>query len=166
MNYVTKVFPDFVVSRSPLPADSIIAFDVSVGDLLYRTNDGSVLTFLEGTSNTSLVGTTLNPDTLLSIPNVFGPGPIRFLTGNTQPFSYTVVVLRDKNAVNPQLINVSDSYTVPANTFAVLVEGTITAPVGNTTTTMNVDEDIYAIGKKEQQYTVTGNGKLVIFDIN
>lgn len=164
--YGFRLFPEFIVFRTLLPANQLISFPKIDGDVIYRENDNSSVTFVEGTSNTDLVGVSLLPNTIYSPRETLGEGSCLLQVGNYNASSITVKVDDiSTQLTNKQLVEVSGSYNLPVDTYAVVVEGSFVVQNDNSETTINAEDDLYAFGKRSTNFVVNGNGKLLTFNI-
>lgn len=132
-------------------------------DLLYYCNDSGPLTVTECLSNSELVGITFQGGNLYNPEELFGNNTVRLESGNTIPIVTPIHTTYNSNVkiVDANVINVSGSYTLPVNTYAAIVEGTVT--VSNTTADSNTD--LFVIGSSEQEREITGDGRLVTFKL-
>ncbi len=132
-------------------------------DVLYMCEGSGTLTVTECQTNSELVGFVYQPGSAYIPENVFGNNIVKLQSGDTVPVLTIVTLNRQANsyATDVATITVNGSYTIPANTFAIVAEGTIT--VSNTTVDSNAD--LYILGKMNEERTVEGNGKLVTFKI-
>jgi hypothetical protein len=132
-------------------------------DILYVCEGSGPITVTECQTNSDLVGFSYQPGTAYVPENVFGNNIVKLESGNAVPV-LTMVTFRGQSnsyATDVATITVSGSYAIPPNTYAVVVEGTIT--VSNTTVDSNAD--LYILGIREEERTVEGNGKLITFKV-
>lgn len=137
-------------------------------DILYVCEGSGPITVTECQTNSDLVGFTYQPGTVYVPENVFGNNIVKLESGNTAPILTIVTLGKQSNsyATNPLptdvvTITVSGSYAIPPNTYAVVVEGTIA--VSNTTIDSNAD--LYILDARDEERTIEGNGKLIIFKL-
>jgi len=137
-------------------------------DILYVCEGSGPITVTECQTNSDLVGFSYQPGTAYVPENVFGNNIVKLETGNAVPVLTIITLPKQSNsfATDPlptdvATITVSGSYAIPPNTYAVVVEGTIT--VSNTTVDSNAD--LYILGIREEERTVEGNGKLITFKV-
>lgn len=132
-------------------------------DILYMCEGSGTLTVTECQTNSELVGFAYQPGSAYIPENVFGNNIVKLQSGDVVPVLTIVTLNRQANsyATDVATITVNGSYTIPANTFAIVAEGTIT--VSNTTVDSNAD--LYILGKMNEERTVEGNGKLVTFKV-
>lgn len=132
-------------------------------DILYMCEGSGTLTVTECQTNSELVGFAYQPGSAYIPENVFGNNIVKLQSGDAVPVLTIVTLNRQANsyATDVATITVNGSYTIPANTFAIVAEGTIT--VSNTTVDSNAD--LYILGKMNEERTVEGSGKLVTFKV-
>ena len=132
-------------------------------DILYVCEGSGPITVTECQTNSDLVGFSYQPGTAYVPENVFGNNIVKLESGNAVPV-LTMVTFRGQSnsyATDVTTITVNGPYAIPPNTYAVVVEGTIT--VSNTTVDSNAD--LYILGIREEERTVEGNGKLITFKV-
>ena len=132
-------------------------------DILYICEGSGPITVTECQTNSDLVGFTYQPGTAYVPENVFGNNIVKLESGNGVPV-LTMVTFRGQSnnyATDVTTITVSGSYAIPPNTYAVVVEGTITV----SDTTVDSNADLYILGIREEERTVEGNGKLITFKV-
>lgn len=132
-------------------------------DILYMCEGSGTLTVTECQTNSELVGFAYQPGSAYIPENVFGNNIVKLQSGDAVPVLTIVTLNRQANsyATDVATITVNGSYTIPANTFAIVAEGTIT--VSNTTVDSNAD--LYILGKMNEERTIEGSGKLVTFKV-
>lgn len=132
-------------------------------DILYMCEGSGNLTVTECQTNSELVGFAYQPGSAYIPENVFGNNIVKLQSGDAVPVLTIVTLNRQSNsyATDVATVTVDGSYAIPANTFAIVAEGTIT--VSNTTVDSNAD--LYILGSMNEERTVEGNGKLVTFKV-
>lgn len=132
-------------------------------DIIYVCEGSGSITVTECQTNSDLVGFSYQPGTAYVPENVFGNNIVKLESGNVIPVLTIVTLDRQSNsyATDVATITVNGSYAIPPNTYAIVVEGTIT--VSNTTADSNVD--LYILGVREEERTIEGNGKLITFKV-
>lgn len=132
-------------------------------DVTYLCNESGSITVTECQTNPDLVGTTLQAGNAYVPEIMFGNNTVRLESGNDKPVLTVVLCDRKQNKfiVNVNTVNVSNSFTVPTNNYAVIVEGTFT--ISNSTFDSN--SDIHVIGSSSENREVVGEGKLVTFEV-
>ncbi len=146
-----------------LPMSYSNSFYKARADILYVCEGSGPITVTECQTNSDLVGFSYQPGTAYVPENVFGNNIVKLESGNVVPVLTIVTLNKQSNsyATDVATITVSGSYAIPPNTYAVVVEGTIT--VSNTTVDSNAD--LYILGIREEERTVEGNGKLITFKV-
>lgn len=142
-------------------------------DLLYVNEGSGSLTVTESQPNNDLVGFVYQPGTAYVPENVFGNNVVKIESGNNIPV-LTIVTVKSPN-INPSdsnsfianatTVSVSGSYTIPSNTYALVVEGTVSPVWLEGTVTLDSNVDLHILGRREEERTIEGNGKLIIFKI-
>lgn len=166
--YGLKKYSHFFVARTLLPANQVISYSDAIVDLVYRSEDNSSVTFLEGTSNTALVGTVANFGELIFPKTLLGgeAGTFVIQTGSNNVESIALKLFGNLSLANVQTINISGPYTLPSNTFALVVEGTIEfTRASNTNISLTSNEELYVIGRRVNEFQLSGSGRLVTFNI-
>lgn len=166
--YGLKNYNDFFVARTLLPANQIISYSDGIVDLVYRTEDNSSVTFVEGTSNTTLVGTIATSGELIFPKALLGEqsGTFAIQTGNNNVESIAIKTFRNLSIANAQVVNVSGSYTLPSGTFALVVEGTIEfTRASNTNVSLTANQDLYVINRRVNDFQLSGSGRIVTFNL-
>ncbi len=132
-------------------------------DILYVCEGSGPITVTECQTNSDLVGFSYQPGTAYVPENVFGNNIVKLESGNVVPVLTIVTLNKQSNsyATDVATITVSGSYAIPPNTYAVVVEGTITV----SDTTVDSNADLYILGIREEERTVEGNGKLITFKV-
>lgn len=132
-------------------------------DVLYMCEGSGSLTVTECQTNSELVGFAYQPGSAYIPENVFGNNIVKLQSGDAVPVLTIVTLNRQANnyATDVTTVTVNGSYTIPANTFAIVAEGTIT--VSNTVVDSNAD--LYILGSINEERTVEGSGKLVTFKV-
>lgn len=130
-------------------------------DIMYLCEDSGPITVIECNTNPDLVGLTLQPGVAYVPEALYGNNIVRLQSTNTVPIFTTLQGIRSLTSAltNVDTVVVNGTFTLPANTYAAIVEGTVT--IANTTVDSN--NDLYIIGKKTTDTDITGNGKLVTF---
>ncbi len=164
--YGFKRYPDFIVLRNSLPVNQTITPRSADEDLIYRSQDGATVTVAECAANASLIGTTFSPNSIAYPKQLFGNLPCALqVTGNNATSISLRLNNRQQNLSNVELVSVDFSYTLPAGKYALIVEGELTIPGSNGNATVTADEDIYVVGSKPRDILISGNGKIVTFNI-
>jgi len=170
--YGLKNYSDFFVARTLLPANQIISYSDGISngiaDLVYRTEDSSSVTFVEGTSNTALVGTIATSGELIFPKALLGQqgGTFVIQTGNNNVESISIKTFRNLSIANAQVVNVSGLCTIPSDTFALVVEGTIEfTQESNTNVSLIANQDLYVIGRRVNGFELSGSGRIVTFNL-
>lgn len=137
-------------------------------DIVYYHNDSGFITVSECVTNNDLVGVTFQPGTAYVPEDILGNNTVRLESSNTIPIMTVINFNRrvnndvvSKYPVDVNTIMVNGSYTIPSNTCAVIVEGTVI--VGNTTADSNTN--IFFISKLDGERVVSGEGKIVTFRV-
>jgi hypothetical protein len=136
----------------------------SRADVWYMCEGSGPITITECNTNPTLVGTVFEPGQLYVLNDLLGNNIVKIESGNTIPIVTPMHSIRRHffEMANASLAVVNGSFTLPSNTYAAIVEGTVT--IGNTVADSN--SDLYVIGERNTETTITGNGKLVTFQIN
>lgn len=132
-------------------------------DIMYLCEESGPITVTECTTNSELVGLVLQPGNTYIPELVFGNNIVKLESGNSIPV-LTMFLADRKNGysmVNVNTVSVNGSFTIPANTYAAIVEGTIT--ISDTVADSNTD--LFIIKNKDQEREVSGEGKLITFEI-
>lgn len=129
-------------------------------NVLYLCEGSGSISVTECQSNTELVGLTLQPGTAYVPENLFGNNTVKLESGNTVPI-FTVLISHQQQLVDINTVSVNGSFNIPANTYAAIVEGSIT--INGTAADSNTD--LYIIGSMQIERTVEGQGKLITFKI-
>lgn len=132
-------------------------------DIMYLCNDSGSVTVTECATNTDLVGVTLQPGSAYVPESVFGNNIVKLESGNTIPILTMVIAshVNNKFVTNVNTISVSNSFSIPVNNYAIVVEGTLT--ISNTS--LDSNNDLHIINSSDETREVTGEGKLVIFEM-
>ena len=132
-------------------------------DILYLCEDSGSLTVTECQTNSELVGFAYQPGLAYVPENVFGNNIVKLQSGNDSLVLTMVTLTKQANgpATDVATITVNGAYAIPPNTYAIVVEGTIT--VSNTVVDSNTD--LHILGVREEERTVEGNGKLITFKV-
>ena len=173
--YGTKYFGIMSLSRSEtmanqsgysLPKSYSNNMFAARADIVYVCEGSGPMTVVECQTNSDLIGFAYEPGSAYMPENVFGNNIVKLQSSNIAPVLTTVMLTPPSLQSNSYLANVSTvtvdgSYAIPPNTYAVVVEGTIT--VSNTLVDSNTD--LYILGVREEERTVEGNGKLITFKV-
>lgn len=132
-------------------------------DVMYLCEDSGSITVTECTTNANLIGTTLQPGNAYIPENVFGNNIVKLESGNTIPILTMVLCNRKNNRfiVNVNTVNVSNSFSLPTDYYAIVAEGTVT--VSNTL--LDSNSDLHVIGSSSNSREVVGEGRLITFEI-
>lgn len=132
-------------------------------DILYVCEGSGPLTVVECQTNSELVGFAYQPGSAYVPENEFGNNIVKLQSGDIVPVLTIITLGRESNsyATDIAAITVNGSYAIPPNTYAAVVEGTIT--VSNTTVDSNAD--LYILGVRNEERIVEGNGKLITFKV-
>lgn len=137
-------------------------------DILYLNEGSGSITVTECQSNLDLVGFTYQPGIAYVPEDVFGNNTVRLQCDDTIPVLNTIIFNRrqldqvvNNYPVDVNTVTVNGSFTIPANTYAAVVEGTIT--VSNTVVDSNAD--LYILGKRDEERAISGDGKIITFRI-
>lgn len=129
-------------------------------------NDNATLTFVNSDTQSN---TTIDKQSgLLDLSPYIGTNT-NVVTGNTSVDTLMLLALKPKEPfpelANVEIVTVTDSYSLEEGKAALVINGTVTVPVGNTTFDANSDVDIYSIGPRDTSTTLTGTGRLIVFKI-
>lgn len=166
--YGLKQYDDFFVARTLLPANQIISYSDNIADLVYRTEDNSSVTFVEGTTNTAIVGTIAASGELIFTKALLGDqgGTFVIQTGNNNVQSIAIKTFSNLSIANAQIVNVDGSYTLSPMTFALVVEGTIEfTRASDTNVYLTANQDLYVIGRRVNEFQLSGSGRIVTFNL-
>ena len=132
-------------------------------DIIYVCEGSGPITVTECQTNNDLVGFSYQPGTAYVPENVFGNNIVKLQSGNDSLVLTMVTLTKQANgpATDVATITVNGAYAIPPNTYAIVVEGTIT--VSNTVVDSNTD--LHILGVREEERTVEGNGKLITFKV-
>ncbi len=170
--YGLSVIEPITVLRYEAPANQyVVSLPMSYSnstfrartDIMYLAEDSGQVTVIESTPNTDLVGLTLQPGNAYNPEELFGNNIVKIQSGNTIPI-LTMIYARLVDGfkiVNSNTVTIDGSYAIQPNTYAAVVEGTITV----SDTTVDSNTGLHILGKMETERTITGQGKLVTFNI-
>lgn len=171
--YGIKYFHNFDVFRYKIPLNQhLVSVPLSIPnnqnfrtrpDLLYLTEDSGTITITECNTNPSLVGTTLTGGNVYSLEQLCGNNVVTIESDNTETCCVIVNARRENFQLGSgELVTINTEYTLPPNSYAVVVEGSIN--VSNTI--VNSNDDIYIIHcPANGEKIVSGNGKLLKFNL-
>lgn len=158
--YGFKRYPDFVVLRNLLPVNQSIVPRSIDEDLVYRSQDGATVTAITETQSF-----TFSPNSLAFPKQLFSETScVLQVTGNNAVGVSLRLNNRQQNLVNAEIVSVDFSYTLPANTYALVVDGELTIPTDSGNITVAANDDIHVI-RKSRDILISGNGKIVTFKI-
>lgn len=147
------------------PANQSYAAQVTIADYICVLNDSS-LTILNQSNQANVVVSISN--NLIDLSSFQGAN-CNIQSGNTDVNSITLFTTKVEPASlsisNTELVTVSDSYTLQSGKIALIVDGSLDVPTGNTNFEANSQVDIYSVGPRETDTTLTGTGKLIVFNI-
>lgn len=137
-------------------------------DIVYLNEGSGTITVTECQSNSDLVGFTYQPGTAYVPENVFGNNTVRLHSDDNIPVFNMIIFNRrqldqviNNYPVDVNTVTVNGSFTIPANTYAVVVEGTITV----SDTVVDSNADLYILGKRDEERSISGDGKIITFRI-
>lgn len=132
-------------------------------DILYVCEGSGPLTVVECQTNNDLIGFAYEPGSAYVPENVFGSNIVKLESGSVVPVLTIVTLGRQSNsyATDVTTVTVNGSYAIPPNTYAVVVEGTITV----SDTTVDSNTDLHILGVRGEERTVEGSGKLITFKV-
>lgn len=135
-------------------------------DIMYLCEDSGTITVVECNTNPDLVGLTLVPGTAYMPEALFGNNIVKLQSSNTVPI-FTMLQgsrslkPRGSSLTNVDTVTVNGTFTLPANTYAAIVEGSVIIA----DTTVDSNTDLFIIGAKPTDTDITGNGKLITFNV-
>lgn len=137
-------------------------------DIVYLNEGSGTITVTECQSNSDLVGFTYQPGTAYVPENVFGNNTVRLHSDDNIPVFNMIIFNRrqldqfvNNYPVDVSTVTVNGSFTIPANTYAAVVEGTITV----SDTVVDSNADLYILGKRDEERSISGDGKIITFRI-
>lgn len=167
------------VSRGFVTGLRVISASTSRAHFAYRKDNGSTLSISDEQS------------TVVNIPageitwlynTLTSTGNLTLQAANGTSESLVVRGVNGSDVSNPLLVDVTTTYVVPLNKAVLLAEGnlvvstdsSVEAFVGNTAQTItadtplsvNTDSSLFTLPPSQNNITVTGQGKVIIFDIN
>lgn len=158
-----KTTSNFVVVRNVIPSNHTIEYDDVDVDLIYRTESSGNITFVTGTTNTALVGYVAQPgDTIVLNGGLTSIGDKVILeTDNTSTDSMSISFTSNVTSYQHEKVVVDGSYDLPANSYGIVVEGTLTIPTSNGNQEVSSANDINIVYPQANTQTITGTGKLL-----
>jgi len=169
--YGLRRHPKFHVFRLKYPAGFQYEIPIVQGVYIYPLTNSGVVQYDAGTSNTSLVGTSTIPGTLIATKDIMYGTYVKFTILNADAESVHIVPIEEvdspqiDNFASGQIVEVDGSYTLPAQTYCVVVEGTLSFNLSGSSFTANSEEDTYIFDSKMLDTEVTGQGRLLTFNI-
>lgn len=133
-------------------------------------------------SNSTSQVLSFEPGAITDLSLMSGPGQFTLSASNGQTETYVFRPSDDVSLSNIQVVTIAGAYTLPANTYGVLVEGlslTITSNalvnvyIGNTAHQVDTNTSIqantkaahYSIPASQHEVTIAGDGKIVTFNV-
>ncbi|MDC3266459.1 hypothetical protein OAU13_00875 [bacterium] len=153
------------VHKRLTPANQSYATQVTIADYVCVLDDSSLTITNESDQANVVVSNTSN---LVDVTQFQGAN-CTVQSGNVDVNSITLFTTKfGQNPLvisNTELVSVSDSYTLVSGKLALVIDGTLNVPTGNTNFEANSQVDIYSVGPRETDTTLTGTGKLIVFNI-
>ena len=147
------------------PANQTYNVSMTVVNYVYVLNDSS-LTITNTDTQANVTVTRAN--NLVDVSS-FQNANCTVQSGNVNVESISLLTRKPDgipfNMSNVQLVEITDSYDLEVGKTALIVEGSLNVPVGNTTVLANSEVDIYSVGPRESNTTLTGTGKVIVFSI-
>lgn len=147
------------------PANQSYAVVITLVDYIYINNDSSLTITNESTQANVTVSSANN---LVDVSQ-FQNANCTIVSGNTNVESFSIFTRKPAGSTlslsNVELVSVSDTYNLVSGKVALVVDGTINVPVGNTTFVANSQVDTYSVGPRLTDTTLTGTGKVIVFNI-
>lgn len=177
--YGLRTHPKFDVFRLMYPPGLQYESFITQAVYIYQLSTSGSIRFDEGTSEPSLVNTTSTPGLIYDCrPTLYG-STIKFtvLESNSEIITITPKANRGllhaagfnvpgiDDFINAEVIAVDGQYTLPANTYSVVAEGTLTFLSNGVSTIANSEVDTYIVDAKSNSIEVTGQGKMLIFNL-
>lgn len=133
-------------------------------NILYVCEGSGPITVAECETNNDLVGFVYQPGNAYVPEDEFGNNIVKLQSGDITPVLTLITLnqeLANSRTIDVVTVTVDGSYTIPVNTYAIVAEGTIT--VGNNTVDANTD--LHLLGKRNEERTIEGSGKLITFKV-
>ena len=90
-------------------------------------------------------------------------------SGNANVESFSIFTRKPEGSTlsisNIELATIADTYTLSSGKVALIVDGTINVPVGETIFVANSQVDTYSVGPRLTDTTLTGTGKVIVLNI-
>lgn len=147
------------------PANQSYSVATTLVDYIFVANDSSLtLTNTDTQANVSVT----RENNLVDVSSFQGSNCV-IQSGNADVESISVFTRKPDGNVstfqNVELVNIESSYELLAGKAALIVEGTLSVPVGETNFDANSQVDIYSVGPRLTNTTLTGTGKVIVFNI-
>ena len=171
--------PICVVGRGIVTDSRVLPASTSRVHFAYRKDNGSTLSISDEQS--TVVNIPAGEITLLyNALSLTGNLTLEAANGTSE--SLIVRGVNGSNTLNPLLVDITTTYTVPLNKAIILAEGNLVVStdssvkvfVGNTAQTINADtplsvntdSSLFTLPPSQNNITISGQGKAIIFDIN
>lgn len=145
------------------PANQSYDVNINIVDYIFIIND-STLTITNPESNITIS----RQNNLVDVSS-FRNTKCILQSGNTDVESLSLFSLKSlSNPIvfqNVELVDIQTSYDLPAGKVALVAEGTLSVPFWETNVSANSEVDMYSVGPRFTNTTLTGTGKLIIFDV-
>lgn len=162
-----KTASHFTAVRNTIPANHTIEYNNVDIDLIYRVDSAGNVTFVTGTSNTQLIGYVAQPGELLRMnDNMTAIGDTVILESDNTPSS-TLSISFTSNVASYvcDKVVVDGIYQLPANSFAIVVEGNLSIPTDSGQQLVDSHSDIHIVNVQESIQEISGTGKLLVINV-
>jgi hypothetical protein len=147
------------------PGNQTYVFSPTLVDYVYILNDSS-LTIVNQDTQANVTITRAN--NLVNITS-FQNANCTVQSGNTDVELIALLTLKNRDPAHSlndvTAVDVNGSYMLEAGKAAIVVEGALNVPVGETSVEANSENDIYSVGPRLEDTTLTGTGKVIVFKI-
>jgi len=160
-----SISPAYAAFKALTPSNQTYRISPAIASYVYILNDSS-LTILNQDTQANVTITRNN--NLVDITSFQNANCI-VQSGNTDVEVITLLTLKSRDTAyslnDVTSVDVNGSYILEAGKAAIVVEGTLNVPVGETVVEANSENDIYSIGPRLEDTTLTGTGKVILFKI-
>lgn len=170
--------PICVIGRGLVSGTRTLSASTSRVHFAYRKENGSTLSISDEESNVIDI-------VAGQITQLYGAlaltGNLTLQAANGTSESLIVRGVNGSNTLNPLLVDIANTYAVPFNKVALLAEGNLVIStdtsvkifVGNTAQTIdasnplsvNTDSSLFTLPPSQNNTTISGQGKVIIFDV-